>query len=217
MCLRSMVFNTPYALALMALNDEFLSRGVVMHIHDGNITSEMSDSSSEGVHHVLGVTFEDDECIMLAADESRSLAAAIDCCTLVLSTTFQLLKHEVNWSPGETECLVQMVGKYGCDIVEKWRRGDGSLSIPVPQCDMKINVVDRYRHLETTVMANGNDVPNARLRAKSAKRAYELLVLRISVAQFLFDTQCTTVIQRPSDCCICVQPRIAKDSWHSAF
>ena len=31
--LGSMVFNTPYALALMALNDELLNRGVVMRIH----------------------------------------------------------------------------------------------------------------------------------------------------------------------------------------
>ena len=86
---------------------------------------------------------------MLAADDSRSLAEAIDCCTLVLLTTFQLLKLEVNWRLGKTECLDQMSGKHGRDILEKWRREDGSLSIPVPQCDMRINVVDRYRHLGT--------------------------------------------------------------------
>ena len=55
----------------------------------------------EEAHHVLDVTFVDDECIMLAADDSRSLADAIDCCTLVLSTTFQLLKLEVNLAPWE--------------------------------------------------------------------------------------------------------------------
>ena len=77
------------------------------------------------------------------------------------------------------ECLVQMSGRHGRDIAEKWRREDGSLSIPVPQCDMRINVVDRYRHLGTIVMANGNDVPNARLRAKSAKEAYGPLAFRI--------------------------------------
>ena len=44
---------------------------------------------------------------------------------------------------------------------------------------MRINVVDRYRHLGTIVMANGNDVPNARLRAKSAMEAYAPLALRI--------------------------------------
>ena len=175
----SMVFNTPYALALMALNDELMDRGVVMRIHDGNVTNETSDNSCEEAHHVLDVTFVDDECIMLAADDSRSLADAIDCCTLVLSTTFQLLKLEVNWRPGKTECFVQMRGKQGRDIVEKWRREDGSLSIPVPQCDTRINVVDRYRHLGTIVMANGNDVPNARLRAKSAKEAYGPLALRV--------------------------------------
>ena len=71
-----------------------------------------------------------------------------------------------------------MFGKHGRDIVEKWRSDDGSLNIPVPQCDMRINVVDRYRHLGTIVMANCNDVPNARLRAKSAKEAYGSLALR---------------------------------------
>ena len=93
---------------------------------------------------------------MLAADDSKSLETAIDCCTLVLSTTFQLLKLEINWRPGKTECMVQMVGKHGRDIVVKWRCDDGSLSIPVPQSDMRINVVDRYRHLGTIVMASGN-------------------------------------------------------------
>ena len=67
----------------MALNDELLNSGVVMRIHDGNITNETSDSSCEEVHHVLDVTFIDDECIMLATDDSRSLADAIHCCTLV--------------------------------------------------------------------------------------------------------------------------------------
>ena len=160
----------------------------------------------EGVHHILDVTFVDDECIMLAAHHPESLASAIDCCTLVLSTTFELLMLEVNWRPGKTECLVQMVGKLGRDIVEKWRCDDGSLSILVPQSDMRINVVDRYRHLGTIVMANGNDVPNARLRAKSAKEACGPLALRIftpaevvtvhvlgRVAKLLFDAHCTSI------------------------
>ena len=121
------------------------------------------------MHHILDVTFVDDECIMLAADDPESLASAIDCCTLVLSTTFELLKLEVKWRPRKT----------GRDIVEKWRCDDGSLSIPVPQSDMRINVVDRYRHLGTIVMANGNDVPSARRRAKSAKEACGPLPLRI--------------------------------------
>ena len=47
------------------LNDELLNKGIVMHIHDGNITNE----TSEDVHHLLDVTFVDDEGIMLAADE----------------------------------------------------------------------------------------------------------------------------------------------------
>ena len=55
----------------MALNDELMDRGVVMRIHDGNITNEACDSSREEVHHVLDVTFVDDECIMLAADDSE--------------------------------------------------------------------------------------------------------------------------------------------------
>ena len=150
-----------------------------MYIHDSSNSTEQRNGSREGVHHVLDVTFVDDECIMLAAEDPKSLASAIDCCTLVLSTTFQLYKLEVNWRPWKTECSVHMVGKLGRDIVEKWRCDDGSLKIPVPQSDKRINVVDRCRHLGTIVMANGNDVPNARLRAKSAKEAYGPLALRI--------------------------------------
>ena len=161
----SMVFNTPYARALMALSDELLSRRIVMHTHDSSISTGKSNGSRGRVHDILDVTVVDDECIMLAADDPESLASAIDCYTLVLSTTFPLVKLEINWRPAKTECLVQMAGKLGRDIAEKWRCDDGSLSIPVPQ----INVVDRYRHFGTIAMANGNDVPNARPRAKSAK------------------------------------------------
>ena len=114
----------------------------------------------------------------------------------------------------------KMVGRVGRDIVEKWRCDDGRLSIPVPQSDMRINVVDRYRHLGTFARTNGNDVPNARLRAKCAKEACGPLALRIFGSghipaplklslymvpgrgkQFLFDAYCTTVMQRPSDLC----------------
>ena len=63
-----------------------------MHIHGSSNSTEKRNGSREGMHHILDVTFVDDECIMLAADDPESLASAIDCCTLVLSTT-------VNWRP----------------------------------------------------------------------------------------------------------------------
>ena len=72
-----------------------------------------------------------------------------------------------------------MVVKLGRDIVENWRCDDGNLSIPVPQSDMRINVVDCYRHLGTIAMANGNDVWNARLRAKSANEGNGPRAMRI--------------------------------------
>ena len=170
--------------------------------------------------HILEVTFVDDECMMLAADDPDSLAAAIDCCTLVLSTTFQLLKLEVDWRPRKSECLVQMVEKLGRDIVEKWRCDDGS------QC---------RRSLSTR--GNGCDGERQRRSGRpslceSTKESYGPLALRIfgsgyistpaeavtvhalgRVSQLLFNAHCTTVIQRFLDCCFCVQPRIAQDSW----
>ena len=99
------------------LSDEVLSRGIAMYIHDSSNSTEQRNGSRERVQNVLDVTFADDECIMLAAEDPKSLASAIDCCILVLSTTFQLYKLEVNWRTGKTECLVQMVGKLGRVIV----------------------------------------------------------------------------------------------------
>ena len=150
------------------------------------------------------MTFVDDECIMPAADDPKSLASAIDCCTVVLSTTIHLLKLEVNWRPRKTECLVQMVGKVGRGIVEKWRCDDGSLSNPVP-----------YRHLGTIVMAA--ERPSSRFPREGSKwtpgvahfcvsvdsSPAEVVIVQVfgRVSQLLFDAHCTTVIQRPSDCC----------------
>ena len=78
----SMVFNTPYALALMAPSDEPLSKGIVTHTHDSSMPTENRNGSREGVHHILDVTFVDDGCIMLAADDPKSFGV-IDHCTLV--------------------------------------------------------------------------------------------------------------------------------------
>ena len=66
----------------MALNDELMDRGVVMRIHDGNITNETSGSFCEEVHHVFDVTFVDDECNMLAADDhwQQQLIVVLSCC-----------------------------------------------------------------------------------------------------------------------------------------
>ena len=47
----SMVFNTPIALALMALGDELLSRGIVMHTHDSSISIEKSNGSRRSAPH----------------------------------------------------------------------------------------------------------------------------------------------------------------------
>ena len=171
-------------------------------IHDSSNSTEKKKGSREGMHHILDVTFVDDECIMLAADDPKSLASVINCCTTVLSTTFQLFKLEVNWHPGKTETVVHMVGKQSRYIVENWRCDDGSFSIPVPQCDKRINVVDRYRHLGTIVMANGNDVPNARLSAKSAKEAYGPLALR-------FFLGLSTLLLRGSGHCTCLWSSLA--------
>ena len=125
-----------------------------------------------------------------------------------------------------------MVGKLGRDIDEKRRCDDGSLSIPVPQSDKRINVVDRYRHLGTIVMPNGNDVPNARLRAKSAKEACGPLALRIFWSAYIpaplkLSLYMSLVESRNSFSmhiappsfnvlrCFCVQPRMAQNSWRS--
>ena len=119
-----------------------------------------------------------------------------------------------------------MVGKLGRDVVEKWRCDDGSLSIPVPQSDMRINVVDRYRHSgerqrraerpSSCEMREGSVGP---LALRIFGSGYIPTPLKLSLYMSLaesrnsFSMHCTTVIQCPSDCSFCVQPRIAQDSW----
>ena len=79
------------------------------YAHRQRLHPGSSDDSRESVHHILDVTLVGDDCIMFVADDPKSTASAIDCCTLVLSATFQLLNLEVNLREAKTERLVHMV------------------------------------------------------------------------------------------------------------
>ena len=180
----SMVFNSPYALALMAIRDELLEVGVVLRLRPGDgcpwsVPDDLNDDAGDDGVIVLDVTFVDDECIMIEASSPPELAASIACTLEVVQRIFTLLRLEINWKPGKTECFVRVVGKGASAQLELWRNASGVLAIPVPGCDQHVRVVAKCAHLGSVLTPCGNDVPLARARAKASMEAYGPLSLRV--------------------------------------
>ena len=169
------VFNCAYTIGLNMLRDELLAAGVAMHFR--NSKDDLFWSSSSGDDDtsecVVDVTFVDDECIMIAAKSPALLDKAIDATVKALTKVYSLLRLDINWAPGKTECFLVYRGKRQVKRLDARRVGPNmSLVVKVPGCNDVINVVEKYKHLGTVVAANGALHHNVCERSKTANSAY---------------------------------------------
>ena len=176
------VFNSPYAVALIALRDSLLDEGVVLRLHaasEGDSlgtgaafnTDTMCDSKENDVP-VLGAAFVDDEAIAILAKPPAQLDKSVK---LVLKHVVRIctqMRLEINWSPGKTEGLLRYRGHGGAKRLEQKRRSDGSLGFPIPGSFSFVNIVEKYKHLGGVVCCDGNLQPEAIGRCRSATATY---------------------------------------------
>ena len=94
---------------------------------------------------IVDVAFVDDECLMLAANTPSTLDANIDILLVSLSSVFKkLLKIEIKWKPGKTECCSVYRGGHATDHYRARRVGaNGSLAVRVPISGELITVVSQ--------------------------------------------------------------------------
>eukprot|EP00972_Heterocapsa_arctica_P020754 3058429-Heterocapsa_arctica.AAC.1 len=80
---------------------------------------------------------------MLTASSPAVLDAAIDSLLTVVYRVFTLLRLEINWKPGKTECFLQYRGRNATARLHARRTGpSGALVVKVPGTDLFITVVD---------------------------------------------------------------------------
>eukprot|EP00973_Karenia_brevis_P041692 5769755-Karenia_brevis.AAC.1 len=111
---------------------------------------------------------------MITAHSPNSLDRAIDELLKVLTQVYRMLRLEVNWKPGKTECFLCYKGPGSTKALEQRRvRPNGGLGVQVPGCPgVVISVVSTYRHLGGIIEADGSLVPDANAKIKSALSAY---------------------------------------------
>ena len=130
---------------------------------------------------VIDAAFVDEECVMIAAASPCLLDKAIETMLSILTRIYRLLRLEVNWKPGKTECFLRYRGKGATKRLEKRRVGpDNSLAIKVPGYDSTcITVVNKYKHLGGIIMDDGSSYCDAQAKAQSAMSAYVPLAAKI--------------------------------------
>ena len=90
-----------------------------------------------------------------------------------------ILQMTINWSPGNTECLLQYRGKRATAHLQN-RRLNGKLTVYVPTLnDVHINVVSDYQHLESIVALASHNNAYAKSKASSAMHAYTPIAAKV--------------------------------------
>ena len=125
--------------------------------------------------------FVDDEAFVLMAPTCKKLDDAIDIVTEIVTSTFHKYGLTINWKPGKTEAMLRYRHKNSAKALDRRRLPSGKISIKLPpSCgDIRLNVVDKYKHLGGMITVTGNMTPEMEHRACSALQAFTPLAMRI--------------------------------------
>ena len=183
------VFNSSYAIALLALRDSLLSEGIVLRLQScddasffgagSNFEADSMFDSTEGSVPTLDAAFVDDEAIAILARSPCQLDKAVNTLLKHLVSICSRMRLDINWNPGKTEAFVRYRGRGATKRLELKRRPDGSLGVLVPGTTLSVNIVDKYKHLGGCVCSDANVQPEAVARARSATSAYVPIVMKV--------------------------------------
>ena len=129
---------------------------------------------------IVDAAFVDDECLMLTASSPAALDRAIDVLLAIVTRVFDLLRLEINWKPGKTECFLRYRGRQAAAKLQARRTGpDSSLVVAVPGTPHVITVVGKYKHLGGVTCADQSITADAQCKRRAAAAAYGPLAVKI--------------------------------------
>eukprot|EP00959_Pyramimonas_sp_CCMP1952_P035564 744720-Pyramimonas_sp.AAC.1 len=137
-----MIFNAIYSIALHAMQARLRAVGLALNL-EAPTCEFWSDRREEhdSTCSIADCAFVDDEFHMFACSTAQRFSESAPRLLSVLGETFPPLNHEINWSRGKTEALVQYRGhKYQHALDSHMHEGD--LSFPVPGSERHLMVVD---------------------------------------------------------------------------
>jgi DNA-directed RNA polymerase subunit RPC12/RpoP len=187
------IFNSVYSIGLNMLRDALMDAGIVLRLKlkGGDVFwSSDNDESDAGdtIVLVIDAAFVDDECIMISSMSPTLLDSAINVLLSTLAKVFRLLRFEINWKPGKTECFIRYRGKGATKRLNARRVGpNNTLVVQVPDSEALITVVSQYKHLGGIVQADGCLIPDARCKAKSGLAAYMPIALKVFGSTLIFE------------------------------
>ena len=180
------IFNSVYSIALNMLRDALMDAGIVLRLKlkSGDVfwSSGGDDESDEGDETVpiIDVAFVDDECIMISSKSPSLLDRGINVLLSTVTKVYKILRLEINWRPGKTECFVRYRGKGATKRLNARRVGpNNTLAVKVPDSEDLITVVSQYKHLGGIVQSDGCLVPDARCKANSGLAAYMPIAMKV--------------------------------------
>ena len=180
------VFSLGYAVALGKVSEKLKAEGIALSLKFSNssplfCSDPVSNASDVVDVVVVDVTFIDDEAIIVTAKSPDILDAHIAKVVEIVYCVFRDHFMTVNFKKGKTEAMMMYRGKNAAACKRKLADsadGEGnfhkniSFVYSADIVNIKLCIVDQYKHLGSTVAKDGGLVPEARMRATSAMCAY---------------------------------------------
>ena len=177
--LGGIVFNSAYALVLIALRSKLQSLGITLRVkrRDGPFWSSHAPFQEEP-DEVVDVAFVDDLCVILFASSPKKMWEATNALLQVVTELFKSFRLLINWNKGKTEAFMKFRGKHAAAYYDKLKTESG-YGILVPGTEQLLHVVSTYKHLGSVTDADGCSFLYARQRASSAMASFCPLASRI--------------------------------------
>jgi hypothetical protein len=133
--LGGIVFNSAYALVLIALRSRLKSQGITFKLRRRTSAFWHADAPfSADEEDIIDVAFVDDLCVVLTATSPKLLWKASHELLLIIMELFKCFRLSVNWNKGKTEALVKFRGKMATTFYGKLRTSEG-FGMHVPGSD----------------------------------------------------------------------------------
>ena len=177
--LGGIVFNSAYALVLIALRSKLTSSGITLRVkrRDGPFW-DTSTPLAHDAEDVVDVAFVDDLCVVLFATSPKQLWCATMALLQVTTELFNFFRLFINWNKGKTEAFMKFRGKQSLSYYDKLR-SDAGFGIRLPGTDLFLHVVSSYKHLGSVTDMCGSNYLYSKQRASSAMASYAPIATRI--------------------------------------
>ncbi|CAK0858575.1 unnamed protein product [Prorocentrum cordatum] len=186
------IFNAAYDISLLLVRQWLEQAGVAIRLRifseaffSREVPRRMRGKQAppgQPPQTVTDAAFIDDERIVTMAPTAARLRAAMDTVVVALAIVFSDFGLNINWSPGNTEGMVHVMGYGAGPMLRALTHPDGRY-LHAPSAKglpaQKLILVDRYKHMGGIVQIDRGLGVDARHKAQQALHAYGPIARRV--------------------------------------